>query len=763
MGNRHRCPRGLSAPNAGPAAYLRGRRRGRGRLVVCSLLASMVLLGAAPAIAAPSGYVMYTRASKWAGEGKLRLVRLENGKVGATIEIDDDVKAAQFAPDGKALAYVRHNGSSTEIVHANFDRQNLKVSNKTVLKSGLGTTYWPGLCWRMPGKILFVHDHKKTAWTLDVASKEDAPFYTSPQELYNASVSTDGTHVVFYSRTIKRGIWKVEKKGGSWGAEVHVDGGCGNWISPDGKKFTNNLGSHQDMLIRNWDTSEYKSLSIKSTGEYWNSLRWSNNSNRYILYPRGKDYQLPNYSNVWVMDIGTDVDPAVQTRITSGTNVHDYHRDFWVEPSGTTPVISLGPAPSTFQATEGGADPPTQKVQVTNSGGGTLGQLTAQHSANWLVVSGGDGGDSQTLTNKVSLLGLSPGTYSTTVTVSGGGATNTKSYKVTLEVKEKPVLTKIVVAPAAATIAPAGQQKLTAALLDQHDEPMSATIGWSVSDGGTLTDATPAGATFKSDATIGTFTITAKSGAITGTAKVTVQAGVTNLAPQVEVGSDLQIDEGDVALLEATVSDDGLPAGTLTLQWSRVSGPGVVIFFDADAAQTQASFSAPGVYVVKLVASDTALEGSATIKVTVAPVAEPSITVVQPNGGEVWEPGSVQHIRWTTVRIGDVSIEYSIDDGQSFELVTGSIDDAVDGWLDYEWTVPGEAADRVIIRISDYLDSGRYDESDGSFVIAQPSVDSSQILRGGCSLPGRGRPALLIWVVAAALIALGMGRRSRRS
>src|SRR6185369_10719416 len=57
--------------------------------------------------------------------------------------------------------------------------------------------------------------------------------------------------------------------------------------------------------------------------------------------------------------------------------------------------------------------------------------------------------------------------------------------------------------------------------------------------------------------------------------------------------------------LHGTVTDDGLPLGaTPTMAWTKVSGPGTVLFTTPDAAVTTASFSETGTYVLRLTASD---------------------------------------------------------------------------------------------------------------------------------------------------------------
>jgi hypothetical protein len=84
----------------------------------------------------------------------------------------------------------------------------------------------------------------------------------------------------------------------------------------------------------------------------------------------------------------------------------------------------------------------------------------------------------------------------------------------------------------------------------------------------------------------------------------------SNAAPQVNPGTAPAAVVGTAATLSGTSSDDGLPAAsTLTTTWSKISGAGTVTFDNANAANTTATFSAAGSYVLRLTATD----GSATV------------------------------------------------------------------------------------------------------------------------------------------------------
>ncbi|MDH3452759.1 MAG: hypothetical protein OEN20_10080, partial [Gammaproteobacteria bacterium] len=102
---------------------------------------------------------------------------------------------------------------------------------------------------------------------------------------------------------------------------------------------------------------------------------------------------------------------------------------------------------------------------------------------------------------------------------------------------------------------------------------------------------------------------------------VTVNPEPVNQAPNVAAGPDQTITLPDNALLDGTVNDDGLPdpPDTTTVTWSQVSGPGAVVFGNANAVDTAASFPLAGTYVLRLMADDSELTAFAELTVTVNP------------------------------------------------------------------------------------------------------------------------------------------------
>jgi K319L-like, PKD domain/Fibronectin type III domain len=119
--------------------------------------------------------------------------------------------------------------------------------------------------------------------------------------------------------------------------------------------------------------------------------------------------------------------------------------------------------------------------------------------------------------------------------------------------------------------------------------------------------------------------------------QVTVSAEPINLAPVVNAGSDQTITlPVDNVLLEASVTDDGLPTGVLTTVWSQLSGPANQVVFDnAYAIQTTATFLSAGTYVLQLTADDgelTASDGLSDSETITVTVLSPVTSMIIDNG-----------------------------------------------------------------------------------------------------------------------------------
>ena len=100
---------------------------------------------------------------------------------------------------------------------------------------------------------------------------------------------------------------------------------------------------------------------------------------------------------------------------------------------------------------------------------------------------------------------------------------------------------------------------------------------------------------------------------------VAVEQPVTNQPPVVSAGEDQTINVSSLALLNGTASDDGNPnpPGEVTSSWSKVSGPGNVVFNDPTAVVTNAQFDTAGTYVLRLTTDDGELQAQDNVTVAV--------------------------------------------------------------------------------------------------------------------------------------------------
>jgi hypothetical protein len=110
---------------------------------------------------------------------------------------------------------------------------------------------------------------------------------------------------------------------------------------------------------------------------------------------------------------------------------------------------------------------------------------------------------------------------------------------------------------------------------------------------------------------------------------VTVTAAQQNQPPVVSAGPDQTITlPANTVTLNGTASDDGLPNGTLTIQWTEISGPAPVAFSSPNTAVTNAAFSASGNYTLQLSADDGQLKTTSSVHVKVNPAPQNQPPVV---------------------------------------------------------------------------------------------------------------------------------------
>lgn len=82
-----------------------------------------------------------------------------------------------------------------------------------------------------------------------------------------------------------------------------------------------------------------------------------------------------------------------------------------------------------------------------------------------------------------------------------------------------------------------------------------------------------------------------------------------NAPPTVDVGVDRVAQVGQPLVLNATVTDDGLPnpPALMTALWTKSAGPGTATFANGNLVNTSVTFDAPGIYTLRLTVNDSLL------------------------------------------------------------------------------------------------------------------------------------------------------------
>lgn len=127
---------------------------------------------------------------------------------------------------------------------------------------------------------------------------------------------------------------------------------------------------------------------------------------------------------------------------------------------------------------------------------------------------------------------------------------------------------------------------------------------------------------------------------------------------------------------------------------------------------------------------------------------ENTISVTSPNGGEIWYSGLEKNITWYTVgEVGNVRIELSTDNGQSWSLIAEETEN--DGL--YNWIVPEITSSTCLIRISEADDGVPSDTSDFVFVILNEPVIILTSPNGGEEWPV-GSIQEIKWITGSAAV-----------
>jgi hypothetical protein len=91
-----------------------------------------------------------------------------------------------------------------------------------------------------------------------------------------------------------------------------------------------------------------------------------------------------------------------------------------------------------------------------------------------------------------------------------------------------------------------------------------------------------------------------------------------------------------------------------------------------------------------------------------------SLSIISPNGGEVFNTGSIHQVQWSSSQIALLKLEYSTDSGSNWTVISSSINGEAHV---YNWTIPFVSSGEYLLRASDASNSGINDVSDAVFEV----------------------------------------------
>ena len=202
---------------------------------------------------------------------------------------------------------------------------------------------------------------------------------------------------------------------------------------------------------------------------------------------------------------------------------------FTVTTAPVAPAIGASPLSLSFTAQQGGANPATQALAISNTGGGTL-TWTASDDAAWLSISPASGTGNGAVTVTAILGTLATGTHTGTITLSATGASSV-SIPVTLTVTAAPVPPAIGASPTSLTFAATQGGANPANQTLTISNTGGGTLNWSVSDSAAWLTASPTSGTGNGAVTLTATTSTLTASSYTGTVTIAATGATSVIIP----------------------------------------------------------------------------------------------------------------------------------------------------------------------------------------------------------------------------------------
>jgi len=415
---------------------------------------------------------------------EVELINVEDGRRwsvsdSAGIGYERSFYAPCFSPEGSKVAVVQRDSMGPAgtpragIVLIDNDGGN--VSRLCELYSA--QAFQPRLSWSTNGYIYWSegtkHVYRANTRTgvretvCDLAPPSDIPDTTSEGNVYFLSVARDGKRAA----SVSNGIGKLFALDLATCSVVNWEGGgCRGTISADGSLLIHPItmdfpafpGGEKITYVERYEDRSLAGYitapAVKPFEESNNSFfahRFSQSSNHHIVCLGGRDLE----GRAYVYDVRTNTYAEV------GRFIEPW--DLWI---GDLPAPASGPAialepTSVHLASMDGGEPSPALVSVLNIGERifTPVDVTVSPNSSWLSAVRSGSGNEQTVSVQADPAGLAEGAYFGDVTVSGGGAPNAATCRVSLNVG------LAVMPPTGLSVAKASESSIVVAWEDNAD------------------------------------------------------------------------------------------------------------------------------------------------------------------------------------------------------------------------------------------------------------------------------------------------------
>ena len=271
--------------------------------------------------------------------------------------------------------------------------------------------------------------------------------YPETEQNYNGEAVSSFTNIVgTINDTVPSGSGTEAQAGfyiylNSYGNTIQIQHYMVNSTQCNGTtpvKTSVSFGGSYGVPTNSWDLcytgSMYYWQLVKGSSGTWGFTSGSVELISMIKYLETNGY-LPSSSTMTMVEYGFFIYTTTSTQETFSVNSYTLINNA----SSSSPTIALSPTSLSFSATDGGSNPSSQNVTVSNSGGGTLASpttsITYSQGSGWLSVNCTGSSAPYTCSTQPATGSLSSGTYNATVNVSSSGATNSpQSYTVAFTV-----------------------------------------------------------------------------------------------------------------------------------------------------------------------------------------------------------------------------------------------------------------------------------------------------------------------------------------